>query len=234
MGNTSMLCLLFFTLVSVCLCLNLLPEIALQILTYFEKSTVLILASLAVISMMFVIFSVADMGFTRYFIRKAERSGGSAKDLFFYSSPKKVMKLMAFSLKYNLMKALLFLLCFLPFSANVMIFLSLSETVLSLKVSVVMLISALLFFLSGCQFYGKLADSLFLVKYYYAKGEYLTFRQLVSSSQSQMKNRRKLLVKLRLSFLLWMIFSLCFFSSAYVFSYYSQSKAVLAAEFMAD
>lgn len=234
MGNTSMLCLLFFTLVSVCLCLNLLPEIALQTLSDFEKSTVLISVSLSVILLTLMIFSVADMGFTRYFLRKAERSGGSAKDLFFYSAPKKAMKLMAFSLKYNLMKALLFALCFLPFSADVIIFLSLSENLLSLKVSVVMLISAMLFFLSGCRFYGKFSDSLFLVKYYYAKGEYITFRQLVSSSQSQMKNRRKTLVKLRLSFLLWLIFSLFFFPSAYVFSYYSQSKAVLAAEFMAD
>ncbi|MBQ1995497.1 MAG: hypothetical protein II237_04835, partial [Clostridia bacterium] len=150
MGNTSMLCLLFFTLVSVCLCLNLLPEIALQTLSDFEKSTVLISVSLSVILLTLVIFSVADMGFTRYFLRKAERSGGSAKDLFFYSAPKKAMKLMAFSLKYNLMKALIFALCFLPFYADVVLFLLLSENLLSLKVSVVMLISAMLFFLSGC------------------------------------------------------------------------------------
>ena len=43
----------------------------------------------------------------------------------------------------------------LALCADVIIFLSLSENLLSLKVSVVMLISAMLFFLSGCHFYGK-------------------------------------------------------------------------------
>ena len=71
-------------------------------------------------------------------------------------------------------------------------------------------------------------------RYYYAKGEYLTFRQLVSSSQHQINNHRKALTRLRLSFSLWLIFSLFFFPAAYVFSYYSQCKAVFAAEIMAD
>ncbi len=234
MGNTFMLCLLFFTLLLLCLCLNLLPEIALQTLTFFKKSTVLLCVSVGVITLTFTLFSLSDMGFTRYFLRKAQRSGGSVKDLFFYLAPKKAVKLLGFSIKFTLMKILLFLLCFLPFAGNVLAFLSLAENSLSLKVSVVMLISALLFFLSGCIFYSEFADSLFLVKYYYAKGEYLSFRQLVSSSQLQMKKHRASLIKLKLSFSLWLIFSLFFFPSAYVFSYYSQSKAVAAAEFMAD
>lgn len=234
MGNTAMLCLLFFSLVSLYFCLNLLPEIALQTLTFFNESTILLMVSIVVIGISFTAFSVSDMGFTRYFLRKAERSGGSVKDLFFYFAPEKAIKLLGFSVRFTLMKILLLLLCFMPFSVNLLIFISLSESSVSLKVSVVMLISALMFFLSGCVFYLEFADSLFLVKYYYAKGEYLTFRQLVSASQSQMKSFRKSLVKLRLSFSLWLIFSLCFFPSAYVFSYYSQSKAVLASEIMKD
>lgn len=234
MGNTAMLCLLFFSLVSLYFCLNLLPEIAMQTLTFFNESTILLMVSIVVIGISFTAFSVSDMGFTRYFLRKAERSGGSVKDLLFYFSPKKAVKLLGFSVRFTLMKILLLLLCFMPFSVNLLIFISLSESSVSLKVSVVMLISALMFFLSGCLFYLEFADSLFLVKYYYAKGEYLTFRQLVSASQSQMKSFRKSLVKLRLSFSLWLIFSLCFFPSGYVFSYYSQSKAVLASEIMKD
>lgn len=234
MGNTAMLCLLFFSLVSLYFCLNLLPEIALQTVTFFSESTILLSVSIAVIGISFTAFSVSDMGFTRYFLRKAERSGGSVKDLFFYFAPEKAIKLLGFSVRFTLMKILLLLLCFMPFSVNLLIFLSLSESSVSLKVSVVMLISSLLFFLSGCVFYLEFADSLFLVKYYYAKGEYLTFRQLVASSQTQMKNCRASLIKLRFSFSLWLIFSLCFFPSAYVFSYYSQSKAVLASEIMAD
>ena len=102
------------------------------------------------------------------------------------------------------------------------------------------IVSTFVMLFSSCGNYNKVLKSTDVefkynaAKEYYAKGEYITFRQLVSSSQSQMKNRRKTLVKLRLSFLLWVIFSLFFFPSAYVFSYYSQSKAVLAAEFMAD
>lgn len=234
MGNTFMLCLLFFTLLFLWLCLNMLPEIAVQTINFSKKDTVLIGVSIGVIALTFILFAFSDMGFTRYFLRKAQRSGGSVKDLFFYLAPKKAVKLLGFSIKLASMKTLLFLLCFLPFSVNVLIFLSLAENSLSLKVSVVMLVSALLFFLSGCIFYSEITDSLFLVKYYYAKGEYLNFRQLVSSSQLQMKKHRASLIKLKLSFSLWLIFSLFFFPSAYVFSYYSQSKAVAASEFMSD
>lgn len=234
MGNTFMLCLLFFTLLFLWLCLNMLPEIAVQTINFSKKDTVLIGVSIGVIALTFILFAFSDMGFTRYFLRKAQRSGGSVKDLFFYLAPKKAVKLLGFSIKLTLMKTLLFLLCFLPLAVNVLIFLSLAENSLSLKVSVVMLVSALLFFLSGCIFYSEITDSLFLVKYYYAKGEYLNFRQLVSSSQLQMKKHRASLVKLKLSFSLWLIFSLFFFPSAYVFSYYSQSKAVAASEFMSD
>ncbi len=233
-GNTSVLCLLFFTLAAVMLCLNFLPEIAVQTLPDYHKNTFMIFVSVAVIAFAYALYSVFDMSFTRFFLRKAEKKGGTVKDLFYYSAPSRAVRLILFCVRLGMVKAFLLLICFLPFAANIVIFLNLSEHSVSLKVSAVMLASAIFFFLNGCRFYFMLSDSLFLVRYYYAKDEYLTFRQLVSSSQHQIKNHRKALTRLRLSFTLWLIFSLFFFPAAYVFSYYSQCKAVFVAEIMAD
>lgn len=235
MGNLLLLSLLFFTVLSFSICLNILPETALQLLSSVSENTANIITaiiSIVVMILVFCVFSAADMGLRRFFLRKAQRKGGSVKDLFFYFNPRETVRLICFSVKMTFMKAALLTLYFLPFLLSLFLLLSLIRNSASLNVSVVMLLSTLCLFLNGIMFYSKMVSSLFLVKYYFVNGEYLDFRHLISSSQNQMKKHKKTLMKLKISFTGWFLSCIFLLPVGYVFSYFCQSKAVAAAEFM--
>lgn len=236
-GNLLLLSLLFFTVILFSVCINILPEMALQLLSTVPQNItniITLFVCVAVILFLFCIFSAADMGLIRFFLRKAQKKGGKAKDLFFYFSPKQTAKLISFSVKTALLKFFILCICFMPFCFGSFLLFSLIKNSASLSVSVVMLLSTLCFLLNGIVFYSLADSSLFLLKYYFANGEYLNFRHLVSSSQTQMKKHRRTLLKLRLSFMGWFLSCVFILPIGYVFSYFSQSKAVAASHFMAD
>ncbi len=236
-GNLLVLSLVLLIFSVFSLCLGIIPEIATQLLADVServRSIYVIVISFVILLVFFCAFSIVGMGFCRYFLRKAERKGGKVGDLFFYFSPSESFSVLCFFIRYMTLKALLFVLCFLPFTLCGVFLGWLIEKNVSLGVSFVLFFTALILLLLGAAVFSNFKNSLFLVKYYYAKGTYLNFRQLVSSSQSEMKRKGKSLLKLQLSFLGWFLSCLTILPSVYVFMYYQQSMAVLAAEIMGD
>lgn len=234
-GNLLFLSVLLLILPAFSVCLSILPEVATQLLSDLSEkvqSITVIVLSLLIIVTLFCIFSIFGMGLCRYFLRKAERKGGGLKDIFFYFSPSESFGVLSFFIRYVTMKVLLFAICFLPFFICSIFLGRLIKYSASLGVAFVLIFTDFLFLLLGIVVFSLFNTSLFLVKYYYANGTFLNFRQLVASSQSEMKNKGKSLLKLQLSFAGWFISCLTVIPSVYVILYYSQSKAVLAAEFM--
>lgn len=236
-GNIPLLSLFVLTLCFLSVCLNILPEAATQLLSELpEKSQSLAVSgiSLSVIFVLLFFLSLFDMGIHRFFLRKAQRKGGKVKDLFYYFSPSESLAVLSFFIRYKAMSTLLYAVSFAPFSVCVALLLQLLKGVPSLGVSLVMLCTAVLLFFTGAFFLSEVKASLFLVKYRFINGAYLNFRQLVSASQNEMLKHKKTVFSLKVSFLWWFLSCLLILPSLYVFLYYSQSKAVLAAEIMEE
>lgn len=236
-GNLPLLTLLILSLWVFSLCLNILPEALMQLLSELpekSRSFAVAVASVAVIFVLLFLFSLFDMGLHRFFLRKAEHRGGKVNDLFYYFSPSRSIGAFTFIIKYTLMKTGLFFLCFLPFFISLNFLFRLIKTSASLSVTAVMLLTVMLLFVNGCIFAFALKSSLFLVKYYYVNGVYLNFRHLISTSQHEMQNHKKSFLKLELSFVGWFFSCLFIFPIVYVLLYNGQSKAVLAAEIMSE
>ena len=235
MGNLTVISLLILSLLSLSLCMNLIPGVVFQWetdLSEKSRSAIVLTLSVCIIAFLFAVISALDMGIDRFFLRKAQKKGASTKDFFFYFKPKEVLGMLSFSLRLFLIKFIMGTVCFLPAVLCGALVSSMISSSASLNVSVVLLIAFLCFILNGMYFYSRFSGTLFLAKYYYIKGEYLNFRQLVSSSQYTMKKELKNLRRLKLSFSGWFLLCLFILPSLYVFSYYRQSSAVIAAEFM--
>ena len=198
------------------------------------RSIAVICISFAVLFISALIYSCFDMGLFRFFLRKAQHKGGKIKDLFCYFSPSESFKLMLFVLRYSAMKFTVLCLSYLPFVLSALFLLKLLKTSSSLSVTIIMGLTVLILFICGAAFMSAVNDSLFLVKFYFANGCFLNFRQLVSSSQNEMKKQRKALVSLKFSFVWWFLSCIFVVPFAFVFLYYRQSKAVLAAEIMKE
>lgn len=236
-GNLPLLSLLFLSLWAFSVCLNILPEAVTQLLSENPgkmRIASVLGASLGVVIVLFSVTGLSYMGLQRFFLRKAEGKGGRVKDLFFYFSPSESFGAISFLLRYALMKAALYTVCYTPFAVGAAFVFRLAKTSASLSVTVIMLFTVIILFVNGSAFALSVKASLFLVKYYYIRGIYLTFRQLVSSSQKEMKKHRKSLFRLELSFIWWFLSCLLIVPSVYVFLYYGQSKAVFAAEIMGE
>lgn len=236
-GNLPLLSLFLLTLFALCLCLNILPETATQLMSSQPENVRdmgVIAISSGVIFALFCFYCVFDMGLYRFFIRKAQNRGGRVKDLFHYFLPSESINVLSFFIRYKTMTGLLFTFCFAPFYLSFSFLMKLLKGSPSLIVTVVILLTSVLLFLTGLYFWSEVKASLFLVKFYFAKGDYLNFRQLVSSSQKEMRERKKNLKRLKLSFVWWFLSCVFVVPSIYVFLYYRQSKAVLASEIMKE
>lgn len=234
-GNMSVLSLLFLSLWAFSVCINIMPEAVTQLLSENSvkiRSLSVIGVSLGVIAIMLFTFSLSYLGLQRFFLRKAQRKGGRVKDLFFYFLPSESFSAFGFMCRYLLMKLFIYSFCYLPFFSGLLFMLRLLKSSASLSVTVIMLFTVILLFINGSVFSLSAKHSLFLVKYYYISGNYVSFRQLVSNSQREMKKHRKSLLSLELSFVWWFLSCLLVFPLVYVFLYHGQSKAVFAAEIM--
>lgn len=234
-GNITVISLLFFSALCFSLCLNIIPGVIYQAemkLAENLRNVLVFASSLFAVVFLFAVFSALFMGIDRFFLRKAQKTGASTADFFHYFRVKEMFGMVDFSFKLTLLKLMMLSICFLPCVICGMFISSMLTSSASLNVSAILLIAFVCLFLNGARFYFHFTGTLFLAKYYYIKGEYLNFRQLVASSQCAMKKHMKTLKKLKLSFTGWFLLCLFIFPAVYVFSYYRQSAAVAASEFM--
>ncbi len=189
-------------------------------------------ASAAVLFMFFMSFKALKTGSDRYMLKKAQNVHVGTKDIFYYFIPKQFFSLFFVSCRVILLRLLLFIFVNLPTTLCLALLLSLGSKAFSAAVSLVLAAGCSAFFISGIYFYNKLSASLFLIPYYFIKGEFISFRHLLSSSQSAMRGKTQSLLRLKMSFAGWLLSCVLILPCAYVWSYYNQTMAAYAEEIM--
>lgn len=239
LDNTLIITLAFFTGTVLMVTVNFLPVLYQNYLLIFFSFGTEILSAAVNLIFAFAFFLTAfgfyfsiSLGIKRYLFMNACKKKPTSRDIFFYFRPKAFFSAYFYSIKLFGVKALVFLFSFLPLAACSFAVYSFSHLGVSALVCVSFVVTAVCLGISGSLFFGVFCSSYFLCDYYFIEGTYVSFRHLVSCSQSNMKDRKLLLSRLKFSFAGWLL--LCFFilPIPYVWSYYSQSMAVAAAEFM--
>lgn len=180
----------------------------------------------------FMLYSQIKLGTDRFFLRRAQKKGSTAADIFYYFHPFRAVGALSFSVKMLLMRISLFLFMLIPFILCVILLLYLLERDVSALVALTLFAGSLVYLFSALIFYRKITASLFLAKYYFIQGEYISFSHLIASSQSSMSKKRRELAKIRRGFYGWFILCLTLLPVGYVWSYYNQTMAVVGDSFM--
>ncbi len=178
------------------------------------------------------IYRRIKLGTDRFFLRRAQKKGGSARDIFYYFHPLRAADAMIFSLKLLFLRSALFTVALLPFALSCALLFTLIQSNVSLIVAVGLSSGCIAFFISGTVFYKNMSRSLFLSEYYYIDGKFVSFKNLISGSQEDMKKQIKTLRRLKYSFSGWFFLCLFILPIGYVWSYYKQTLAIAAATFM--
>lgn len=179
-------------------------------------------------------YSSVRLGTKRYLFRKAVKKKPRAKDIFFYFSPKNFFMAFFYSLRITLIKLLIFIFCLFPSAVCFFMMERFSRQGVSALVCISLAVTALCLCVNGGVFYSLFNSSFFLCDYYFIDGAYVSFRHIVSLSQRYMKGKNTLLTRMKLSFSGWFVLCFLILPVAYVWSYYNQSLAVAAAEFMKE
>ena len=231
-GNTCLLHLILATGVMLILCVNF------SVLTYelFLKKSNSRLADFSV-SLLLLLLSAAvcwlmHLGTVRFFLRRSQGMGESAADLFRYFNPMRSPGALAFGVGLVAIKIFYFALSIIPFGIIFYILVSALHRGVSALVAAFLAVGCVLLFISSVIFYKSITASLFLCKYHYVCGDCISFRQIITSSFQDMEKRKRLLMRLKGSFGGWFFLSLLILPSGYVWSYYNQTLAVAASEFM--
>ena len=182
----------------------------------------------------FYLFSSVRLGFKRFFLKKAENLEAEYTDIVHYFKLTEMVRTFAYCFKLFVYKSIFALICIAPSILMIMLYARMTDKNLSLIISAIMLVSSFVFLLNGLFFFAKINNSLFLTDYYFISGEYVSFSHILASSQCVMKNKASELSKMKLSFIGWI--SLCMFilPIVYVFGYYGQTMAVLAAKYIKE
>ncbi|MBQ8504047.1 MAG: hypothetical protein IJ491_07210 [Clostridia bacterium] len=186
----------------------------------------------AILLFSFSVYSQIKLGTDRFFLRRAQKKGGTAGDIFYYFHPLRAVGAIAFCLKMLFLKTFLLLISLVPCILSFAVLYLLLKSNVSALVAVCLFAGCVTFLLSGIVFYKNITLSFFLAKYYFIDGSFISFSHLIGSSQQDMKSRNKSLRRLKMSFFGW--FALCFliFPIGYVWSYYNQTMALAGATFM--
>lgn len=178
------------------------------------------------------IYRRIKLGADRFFLRRAQKKGGSAKDIFYYFHPLRAADALIFSLKLFCLRSALFVVALLPFVLSCVLLFNLVKSNVSLIVAVGLASGCIAFFVSGAVFYKNISRSLFLAEYYYIDGRFVSFKNLIGGSQEDMKKQIKTLRRLKNSFGGWFLLCLFILPIGYVWSYYKQTLALAAVSFM--
>lgn len=188
--------------------------------------------SLVLLFFCYSIYRRIKLGTDRFFLRRAQKKGGSAKDIFYYFHPLRAADAMIFSLKLLCLRSALLTVALLPFTLSFALLFYLVKNNVSLIVAVGLSVGCIAFFISGTVFYKNISRSFFLAEYYYIDGRFVSFRNLISGSQVDMKKQMKTLRRIKNSFGGWFLLCLLIVPIGYVWGYYKQTLAVAAATFM--
>lgn len=178
------------------------------------------------------IYRRIKLGADRFFLRRAQKKGGSVKDIFYYFHPLRAADALIFSLKLFFLKSALFAVALLPFALSCALLFILIKSNVSLIVAVGLISGCIAFFASGSVFYKNISRSLFLAEYYYIDGRFVSFKNLIGGSQDDMKKQIKTLRRLKNSFCGWFVLCILILPIGYVWSYYKQTLALAAVSFM--
>ncbi len=239
MGALTLFTLTLAVSVSLGYSVSLLPQIYRSALLPLVKNSgssyasyINLFVSVTVLFLSFMSFITLKTGSDRYMLKKAQNVRAGTKDIFYYFIPKQFFSLLYVSCRVFLLRLLLFFLVNTPTLLCLLLLLNLGSKAFSAAVSLVLAAGCSAFFISGIYFYNKLSASLFLMPYYFIKGEFVSFRHLLSSSQNAMRGKTQSLLRLKVSFTGWFLSCLLILPCAYVWSYYNQTMAAYAEEIM--
>lgn len=188
--------------------------------------------SLFVLLFTFSVYSRIKLGTDRFFLRRALKKGASAKDIFYYFHPLRTVGAVSFSLKILFLKLFFLFISLSPFVLSAVTLWYMLKNNVSVLVAVSLLCGCFAFLFSGIIFYKNIMLSFFLAKYYFIEGKFVSFSHLISSSQEDMKNQRKMLRRLKRGFIGWFLLCILIIPIGYVWSYYNQTLAIAGATFM--
>lgn len=188
--------------------------------------------SLILIALIYMSYMALKVGSDRYMLKKAENVHADTKDIFFYFKPKSFIALAAFCVRVVIVKFLILLLLNLPTMLCAFLIAYLSQSVFSAAVTATLSFGCLAFLLNALRYYFKVTSSMFLMKYYFIKGEFINFKHLMASSQNAMKARGSEICKIKKSFIGWFVSCLFLLPIGYVWGYYNQTLAAYACEIM--
>lgn len=231
-GNTVLMHLVLATGIMLVLCVNF--SVLIYELFLKKEGNLWIDFSVSLLLLMlssFVCWALR-LGTDRFFLRRSQRKGESAADLFCYFHPLRALGAIAFGTGLLALRLFYFLAAFIPFGAAFGLLVFLAQRGVSALVAACLSAGTALLFISGAVFYRGVSALLFLAKYHYICGDCISFRQIIAASCVEMKNRKRLLLRLRRSFYGWFILGLLLLPAGYVWSYYRQTMAVAANEFM--
>ena len=228
---STILFLSFLVLVLTVFSSNLLPAVY-SSLTVVMKTDIIIdlIASGLIFAFSLSVYSALSMGVDRFMLKRAENISSGAGDIFHYFAPKKFISMCAFNISLSVRKSLLLILMSLPAVICACVFFVLSDNGFSAAVCGVFAAFTLMFIIYEILTYRRIADSFFIARYLFIKGEYINIKQLIAVSQNNMSSEVKQLRRLRLSFAGWFLLCLTVFPLPYVWAYYRQSKACFAAQ----
>ncbi len=215
---------------------NLIPLVYVSavkpLLTADSDSKIVSLAvSAGVLLMLWYVYGCLSLGCDRFMLKRAENFTAGAGDIFYYFAFSKAFERLKFAVKLFLYKLLMFIGVFAPFSLCAYGCVMLCNQGFSAAVCTIFAVFSAVLFLVGINTYGKISDSLFLVRYRFIRGDYVDFRHLLSQSQQAMVKKSHQLRRLKLSFSGWFLLCLLIIPLPYVWCYYRQTKACFAAEF---
>ena len=240
-GNTALMTLFFTVGITLITCINM------GVLTYeaylreslrsFAGTLITvadILLPMLIILLTRLIWLQVRLGADRYYFRLAEEKGGRPSDIFYYFHPLRAAETALFKLKIAFIKLPVLLLAVLPSILCLVLLSSLSYDGVSSLVALFLAVGGAVLLVNGIALYRRFSALLFLCDYIFIKGEYVSFRQLLSVSLSVMKKEARRLFRLRRSFYGWFMLCTLIFPVGYVWNYYRQTLAVAAAKFLED
>ncbi len=238
-NNLSESILLFLSrgalLIALCLLQLLLSRISQTAEIYFSvdvRKVMNLFFSLMLPTVIFLAMSLMNEGIRRFFLRRAGGLKAGSEDIFFYFRRKRLSSAIRFSLGLRTVKLAAAFFLYLPSAVTLLlIFLYLREGT-SVRYLFALAASEIMFFINGSFFYFRLSNLLFLCPYFFASGEYKGLKRIITDSAEIMKSKRRVLTRLRLSFWGWFLTCLTVLPVGYVWSYYNQTLAVAAKDFM--
>ena len=229
----SILTLSFFIIVLSIGTVSLIPGVyvtAVRPMISSNENIISTVLSVVILNISLILCRGLSLGADRFMLKRAENSATGAGDIFYYLSPKRIIGMYWFSLRFGFVKLIIFTALSVPAAVCAYIFYDISSAGFSAAVCAVFGAFTIIFIFAALITYGNICDSYFLVRYRYIKGTALSFSNLLSQSQTDMKKHSRNLHKLRRSFWGWFALCVLIVPIPYVWSYYRQTKACFAAE----